>query len=79
MTCLHGEYEIESFEAGRGLWHARIRRADHAPLVISGYPFASLEVGFAWTDRDAAIDDARHHIDRFKHRWTTAAALGSAA
>jgi hypothetical protein len=29
-----------------------------------------LEVGFAWSDPDAAIADAKHHIDRFRHRWT---------
>ena len=69
MTCLHEGYAIESFEAGRGLWHARIRRANQKPLVINGYPFPSLEVGFAWPDPDAAIADAKHHIDRFKHRW----------
>ena len=69
MTCLYDDYDIESFEAGRGLWHARIRRADQKPLLISGYPFPSLEVGFAWSDEDAAIADAKSHIDRFKHRW----------
>jgi hypothetical protein len=69
MTCLYDGYDIESFEAGRGLWHARIRRADRKPLVISGHPFAALEVGFAWPDPDTAIADAKSHIDRFKHRW----------
>jgi hypothetical protein len=78
MTCLYQEYEIESFEAGRGLWHARIRRADQSPLVINGHAFSSLEVGFAWSDADAAIDDAKHHIERFKHRWTTTQALKGA-
>ena len=62
-----------AFEAGRGLWHARIRRADLSPLVINGYAFTSLEVGFAWDDPDAAIADAKHHIDRFGHRWNTPA------
>jgi hypothetical protein len=70
MTCIYEGYDIESFEAGRGLWHARIRRANQKPLVINGYAFPSLEVGFAWSDPDAAIADAKHHIDRFKHRWT---------
>ena len=71
MICLYQGYDIESFEAGRGLWHARIRRADKSPLVINGYAFPTLEVGFAWDDPDAAIADARHHIDRFGHRWET--------
>jgi hypothetical protein len=69
MISHHHDYSIESFEAGRGLWHARIRRADQAPIIINGYAFPSLEVGFAWNDSDAAIDDARRHIDRFSHRW----------
>ena len=79
MTCRYDDYDIEPFEAGRGLWHARIRRADHGPILINGCAFVSLEVGFAWSDRDAAIDDARHHIDRFRHRWSTAGAVDSAA
>lgn len=70
MTCLYQGFDIESFEAGRGLWHARIRRADQKPVIIDGYPFPLLEVGFAWPEPDAAIADAKSHIDRFKHRWT---------
>ena len=58
--------EIEPFEAGRGLWHARIRRADLNPVVIDGVSFATLEVGFAWSDPDAAIADAKIQIDRLK-------------
>ncbi len=73
MNCLYREYDIEPFEAGRDLWHARIRRADRGPLVIGGHPFALLEVGFAWPSPEAAIDDAKHHIDQFGHRWTTGA------
>jgi hypothetical protein len=69
MTHLYDGYDIESFEAGRGLWHARIRRADHLPVVINGRPFPALEVGFAWFDEDAAIAHAKQHIDRFKHCW----------
>ena len=69
MTSFHGEFGIESFEAGRGLWHARIRRANHGPLIIDGVAFPHLEVGFAWPDRTAAIDDAKAHIDRFGPRW----------
>jgi hypothetical protein len=69
MMCLYQGYQIEAFEAGRDLWHARIRRADAGPLVINGYAFPSLEVGFAWSDPDAAIADAKRHIERFGHRW----------
>jgi hypothetical protein len=59
-------FTIESFEAGKGLWHARIRRQDQAPVVIDGVLFSTLEVGFAWSDPDAAIADARAQIDRLK-------------
>ena len=73
MNCLYQEYEIESFEVGRELWHARTRRADRGPLVIDGHAFPAIEVGFAWPSPDAAVDDAKHHIDHFGHRWTTEA------
>ncbi len=59
-------FRIEPFEAGRGLWHARIRRVDLKPVVIDGVLFSTLEVGFAWSDRDAAIADAKTQIDHFK-------------
>jgi hypothetical protein len=62
----HDGFAIECFEAGRGLWHARIRRADLMPVIIDGVLFSTLEVGFAWTDRDAAIADAKAQIDRLK-------------
>ena len=65
MTCLYEDFAIECFEVGKGLWHARIRRADRGPLVINGVSFPSLEVGFAWSSAQAAIADARSHIDRF--------------
>ena len=42
MTCLYDGFDIESFEAGRGLWHARIRRADQQPFVIDGICFAAV-------------------------------------
>jgi hypothetical protein len=68
MTILYNGFDIESFEAGRGLWHARIKRADQEPVVIDGLPFATLEVGFAWPDPEEAIAHAKTHIDRFKAR-----------
>jgi hypothetical protein len=69
MTCDYNGFSIESFEAGTGLWHARIRRADQEPVVIDGLPFAALEVGFAWPDPADAIAHAKNHIDRFKPRY----------
>ena len=59
MTCDYDGFNIESFEAGAGLWHARIRRADQKPVVIDGVVFSSLEVGFAWSNPDAAVTDAK--------------------
>ena len=41
---IYGGFEIQSFEAGRGLWHARIQRTDQAPVVIDGMAFPTLEV-----------------------------------
>jgi hypothetical protein len=65
---IYGGFEIKSFEAGKGLWHARILRADQEPVVIDGISFPMLEVGFAWSDPDAAIADAKSLIDRFRQR-----------
>ena len=68
-AMIYGGFEIQSFEAGRGLWHARIQRADLEPVVIDGLSFPTLEVGFAWSNPDAAIADAKAHIDRFMPRF----------
>jgi len=68
---IYSGFEIQSFEAGSGLWHARIQRADHEPVVIDGMPFPTLEVGFAWPDPDAAVSDAKAHIDRLARRYAT--------
>ena len=59
-------FKIESFEAGKGLWHARIMRADLTPVIIDGVAFSALEVGFAWTTPDAAVADAKFQIDQFR-------------
>ena len=61
---------VETFEAGKGLWHARIRRADLGPVMIDGVSFTALEVGFAWPDAGAAVADAKLRIDYLK-RYTT--------
>jgi hypothetical protein len=66
MQCDYDGFRIESFEAGKGLWHARIRRADLMPVSIDGVTFTALEVGFAWSDPDAAIADAKAQIDQLK-------------
>ena len=61
-------FQIEAFEAGRDLWHARIRRADFKPVVIDGVSFPELEVGFAWSSADAAVADAKTRIDYLNQR-----------
>ena len=66
MHCFHDGFKIEAFEAGRGLWHARIRRADLKPVNIDGVSFSILEIGFAWSDPGTAIADARAQIDQLK-------------
>jgi hypothetical protein len=66
-------FKIEPFEAGKGLWQARIRRADLKPVIIDGVSFSTLEVGFAWSDPDTAIADAKTQIDQLKlKRYATA-------
>jgi hypothetical protein len=75
----HDGFQIESFEAGKGLWHARIRRADLKPVIIDGVVFSALEVGFAWSDPDAAVADAKSQIDRLKlKRYATIAPMPQA-
>ncbi|MGA9089132.1 MAG: hypothetical protein WB420_08505 [Bradyrhizobium sp.] len=61
-------FQIDAFEAGRGLWHARIRRADLEPVIIDGVSFPELEVGFAWSNADAAVADAKTRIDYLNQR-----------
>ena len=79
MHCFHDGFKIEAFEAGQGLWHARIRRADLKPVSIDGVSFSTLEVGFAWSDPDAAIADAKAQIDQLKlKRYATAGQMPQA-
>jgi hypothetical protein len=52
MTFHYDGFNIESFEAGSVLWHARIRRSDFKPLLIDGALFTKVEVGFAWPDQE---------------------------
>lgn len=72
-------FQIETFEAGRGLWHARIRRADFKPVIIDGVSFPELEVGFAWSNADAAVADAKTRIDYLNQRCVNAEPTRKAA
>jgi hypothetical protein len=76
-NMIYSGFEIQSFEAGSGLWHARIQRADQEPVVIDGMQFPTLEVGLAWPDPDAAVADAKAHIDRLARRNATSPAMRS--
>ncbi len=62
-------FEIESFEIGKGLWHARFRRANRKPILIDGIPLAVVEIGFAWPTAEVAMADARAQIRRLKERY----------
>ena len=64
----YDDFQIEAFEAGKGLWHAKIRRADFGPVVIDGLSFAQIEVGFAWPSGEAAIAHAKTRIDHLNRR-----------
>ena len=64
MNSDYQDFEIEPFELGRGLWHARFGRADKQPVVIDGVMLSTLNVGLAWPNPDAAVDDAKAAIDR---------------
>jgi hypothetical protein len=78
MKCDYDGFKIESFEIGTGLWLARIRRADLRPVVIDGVLFSTLEVGFAWSEPDAAIADAKGRIDHFNlKQYVTAGPIAS--
>ena len=72
-------FQIEAFEAGRGLWHARIRRTDFEPVIIDGVSFPELEVGFAWSEAGAAIADAKTRIDYLNQRCVNLAPKRAAA
>jgi hypothetical protein len=74
----HG-FTIEAFEAGKSLWHARIRRTDSQPVVIDGVSFPTLEVGFAWSEPDAAVADAKARIDYLNQRSVDVEPLREAA
>jgi hypothetical protein len=68
MTSFREDFISESFKAGRNRWHARIRRANSRPFIITGVGFPHLEVGSARPDGTAAIGDAQTSIGRFEPR-----------
>ena len=68
----YSHFEIEAFEIGRDLWHARFRRVYLKPISIDGVPFEMLNIGVAWPTSAAAIADARTHIDRMNGRLVLA-------
>ena len=56
-------FEVESFEAGAGLWHARYRRADQIPIFIDGIKFDCLYGRIACLSPEAALAEAQQCID----------------
>jgi hypothetical protein len=64
----HDGFQIETFEAGKDLWHARIRRSDFEPVMIDGVSFPEIEVGFAWPNAESAIADAKTRINYLNRR-----------
>jgi hypothetical protein len=64
-----------NFEVGRGLWHARFRRADDEPVIIDGVLLPALNVGFAWPDPDTAVADAKLQIDHLSKKIVLGAAV----
>jgi hypothetical protein len=66
------DFEIEAFEVGRGLWHARVRRVDGKSILIEDFSSETFHVGIAWQTREAAIADAKHYIDRMIGRLDAA-------
>src|ERR1700722_8637311 len=72
-------FQIVVFEAGRALWHARIRREDRKPVIIDGVSFPEIEVGFAWSKPDAAVADAKTRGDYFNRRGANVDQMREAA
>jgi hypothetical protein len=72
-TMNYRNFEIETREIGRGLWHARVSRADHKPTLIDGNEFEYLDVGVAWPSVEAALADAQKFIDLMSRRFDSAA------
>ena len=66
-------YEIETFEVGRGLWHARFRRADRRPTLIDGIAFDFLNAALAWSSAEDTGRDAQKCIDFMDRRVSAAA------
>ena len=82
--CLADVRSLEDWEARRGEYRRQLQemlglwpmpeRTDLKPVDIDGVLFSALEVGFAWSNPDAAIADAKIQIDRLKlKRYATAA------
>ena len=59
-------FAIECYQAGKGLWHARLWRTDRKAVIVGGVSFAAIEIGFAWPDPESATADAKNQIDRLK-------------
>jgi len=59
-----GIFQVETFEMGTDLWHARVLRCDHQPVIFDGELFEFLHIGMSWPNAQAAHEDAKSFIDR---------------
>ncbi len=66
------DFEIETFEVGHSLWHARCRRVDRKLTLIDDVELQYLDVGFAWPSAEIALADAQSFIDRMGERLKAA-------
>ena len=62
---IYGGFEIQSFEAGRGLWHASINGRTWNRSSSMACRFRRSKSASRGTNPDAAIADAKAQIDRF--------------
>jgi hypothetical protein len=70
MAFAYGEFQIETFEMGRGLWHARAHRTDGKPMLLEGAEFSEIQVGFSWPTAEQALVDAQAFLQRLGSRLT---------
>jgi hypothetical protein len=70
MAFAYREFQIETFEMGRGLWHARAHRTDGRPIFLDGTEFSELHVGFSWPTVEQALVDAEEFLNRISGRLT---------
>ena len=51
----YGIFEVETFEFRAGLWHARVLRSDHQPVILDGELFEFLHTDMSWPNAKPRI------------------------